>query len=81
MNEEFNAVFISIVLLQKKNNVKKGLYRLGKYIYTQYIIRERKVKTLTVISSIIGKSFHFPFPYFVLFVLRYFPFQVVNISL
>ena len=26
----------------------------------------------TVISSICGKSFHFPFPYFVIFVLRYF---------
>ena len=26
----------------------------------------------TVISSIFGKSSHFPFPYFVLFVLRYF---------
>ena len=29
-----------------------------------------------VISSIFGKSFLFPFPYFVLFVLRYFPFLV-----
>ena len=32
-----------------------------------------------VISSIFGKSFHFPFPYFVLFVLRYFPFHMVYI--
>ena len=32
----------------------------------------------SVISSIFGKSFHFPFPYFVLFVLRYFPFHVVG---
>ena len=31
----------------------------------------------TVISSIFGKSFHFPFPYFVLFVFRYLPFHVV----
>ena len=31
-----------------------------------------------VISSIPGKSFHFPFPYFVIFVLRYFPFHVVG---
>ena len=31
----------------------------------------------TVISSIFGKSFHFPFVYFVLFVLQYFPFHVV----
>ena len=31
----------------------------------------------TVISSIFGKSFHFPFPYFVIFVLWYFPFHVV----
>ena len=31
----------------------------------------------TVISSISSKSFHFPFLYFVLFVLRYFPFHVV----
>ena len=31
----------------------------------------------TVISSIFGKNFHFPFRYFVLFVLRYFPFQLV----
>ena len=31
----------------------------------------------SVISSIFGKSFHFPFPYFVLFVLRYFPFHMV----
>ena len=33
----------------------------------------------TVTSSIFGKSFHFPFPYFVLFVLRYFPFHMVYI--
>jgi len=32
----------------------------------------------TVTSSIFGKSFHFPFPYFVLSVLRYFPFHVVS---
>jgi len=32
----------------------------------------------TVISSIFGKSFHFPFPYFVLFVLWYFPLHVFN---
>ena len=32
----------------------------------------------TVIPSIFGKSFPFPFPYFVLFVLRYFPFHMVN---
>ena len=31
----------------------------------------------TVTSSIFGKSFHFAFPYFVLFILRYFPFHVV----
>ena len=31
----------------------------------------------TVISSISGKSFHFPFPHFVIFVLQYFPFHVV----
>ena len=31
----------------------------------------------TMISSIFGKSFHFPFPYFVLFIFRYFPFHVV----
>ena len=31
----------------------------------------------TVISSMFGKSFHFPFPYFVLFVLWYFNFHVV----
>ena len=30
-----------------------------------------------VISSIFGKSFSFPFPYFVLFVLQYFPFHMV----
>ena len=40
-----------------------------------YKIRERKVKTLT--RNISGKSFHFPFPSFVIFVLRYFPFHVV----
>ena len=34
----------------------------------------------TVISSISGKSFHFPFPYFVMFVLRYFPFHVIIIA-
>ena len=33
----------------------------------------------TLISSIFGKSFHFPFPYFVLFIFRYFPFHVVYI--
>ena len=33
----------------------------------------------SVISSISGKSFHFPFPYFVIFILRYFPFHVVFI--
>ena len=33
----------------------------------------------TVISSIFGKSFYFLFPYFVLFILRYFPFHVVNL--
>ena len=33
----------------------------------------------TVISSIFGKNFHFPFPYFVLFVLRHFPFHMVHI--
>ena len=32
----------------------------------------------TVISSIPGKSFHFPFPYFVIFILWYFPFHVVG---
>jgi hypothetical protein len=31
----------------------------------------------TVISSILGKSFPFPFPYFELFVLQYFPFFVI----
>ena len=31
-----------------------------------------------VISSICGKSFPFSFPYFVLFLLRYFPFNVVS---
>ena len=30
-----------------------------------------------MISSIFGKSFHFPFPYFMLSVLLYFPFSVV----
>ena len=30
-----------------------------------------------MISSISGKSFHFPFLYFVIFVLQYFPFHVV----
>ena len=35
----------------------------------------------TVISSIFGKSSHFPFPYFVLFVLWYFPFQVVRLCI
>ena len=35
----------------------------------------------TVISSIFGKSSHFPFPYFVLFVLRYFPFHVVSLCI
>ena len=30
-----------------------------------------------VISSIFGKSFHFPFPYFVLFILRHFPLHVL----
>ena len=30
-----------------------------------------------VISSIPGKSFHFPFLLFVIFVLQYFPFHVV----
>ena len=33
----------------------------------------------TEISSIFGKIFHFPFPYFVLFVLQYYPFHVVNL--
>jgi hypothetical protein len=33
----------------------------------------------TVNSSIFGKSSHFSFPYFVLFVLQYFPFHVVYI--
>ena len=32
-------------------------------------------------SSIFGKNFHIPFPYFVLFVLRYFPFHVVLFKL
>jgi hypothetical protein len=32
----------------------------------------------TAIFLILGKSFHFPFPYFVLFVLQYFPFHVVQ---
>ena len=31
----------------------------------------------SVISSISGRSFHFPFPYFVIFVVWYFPFHVV----
>ena len=31
----------------------------------------------TLISSIFGKSSHFPFPYFVFFVLRCFPIQMV----
>ena len=31
----------------------------------------------TVTSSIFGKNFHFPFPYFVLFVVWYFPFHMV----
>ena len=35
----------------------------------------------TVISSIFGKSFHFPFPYFVLFILRYFPFHMVHLEI
>ena len=35
----------------------------------------------TVISSIFGKSSHFPVPYFVLFILRYFPFHVARINL
>ena len=30
-----------------------------------------------LISSIPGKSFYFPFPYFVIFVLQYFPFHMV----
>ena len=37
----------------------------------------RKVKRPAVISSIFGKSYHFPFPYFALFILQYFPFHVV----
>ena len=42
--------------------------------YEYHKIREKKVKTIqfpcvcpTVISSISGKSFHFPFSYFVIF--------------
>ena len=31
-----------------------------------------------VIYSIFGKSFLFPLPYFVLFVLQFFPFQVAS---
>ena len=37
-----------------------------------------RVPVLQWISSIFGKSFHFPFSYFVIFVLRYFPFLVVS---
>ena len=33
----------------------------------------------SAISPISGKSFHFPFPYFVIFILRYFPFHVESI--
>ena len=33
----------------------------------------------TVVSAIFGKSFPFPFLYFVLFILRYFPFHVFYI--
>ena len=35
----------------------------------------------SVISSIFSKSFHFPFPYLVLFVLRYFSFHVVYLHI
>ena len=35
----------------------------------------------SVISSIFGKSFRFSFPYFVIFVLRYFPFHLARINL
>ena len=34
----------------------------------------------TVITSISGKSLHFPFPYFVIFVLRCFPFHMVSFN-
>ena len=36
----------------------------------------RKV-SMCLCKPIFGKSFHFPFPYFVIFILQYFPFHVV----
>ena len=47
----------------------------------RYSFRVSSCACPTVISSIFGKSFHFPLPYFVIFILRYFPFHVVHYQL
>ena len=49
--------------------LRKKIFRFSLPVFT--------CACLTVISSTFDKSFHFPLPYFVLSVLRYFPFHVV----
>ena len=82
-----NILTVTAVFLnQKRVNVcELHLCRVFTYIRSLLIEKDGHVcwNTLikfpcacpTVISSIIGKSFHFPFHYFVLFVLRSFPFH------
>ena len=65
----FIAVEVDFTKTQNKGKESENSYRKMK--------RSRWTGTQTMISSIFGKSSHFPFHYFVLFVLRYFPFHVV----
>jgi hypothetical protein len=48
---------------------------------SRYSFRVFSCACPTVISSISGRSFHFSFPYFVIFVVQYFPFHVVCLSI
>jgi len=63
---------MAVFLNQKGVNVCEHTTKMASILFP-YVF----VCLSTAISSIFGKSFYFPFPYFVLFVLRYFPFHVV----
>ena len=58
------------------NTRKDGVTRVPAQI-SRYSFHVFSCAHPSVISSISGKSFYFPFPYFVIFVLWYFPFHMV----
>ena len=72
------VLFVQTLTKNWRDPHRTGTWKLNQNILTDtaVFLNQKRVNVcehMTKISSIFGKSFHFPFLYFVLFVLKYFP--------